>query len=84
MSFCVAAPSSGEVYMWEFILFVESHRHAQIVLPKERMSTPGTAAISAMLSMQEAVSTCKATMPLLLKLPAYPSSPARFMLRCGK
>src|SRR5580765_5145508 len=47
--------------------------------PRKRMSTPGTAAISAMLSMQDAVSTCNATMPLLLKLPAYPSRPARFI-----
>jgi hypothetical protein len=32
------------------------------------MSTPGTAAISAMFLMQDAVSTCKATIPFLLKL----------------
>ena len=34
--------------------------------PRKRMSTPGTAAISAMFSMQEAVSTCRATMPFVV------------------
>jgi hypothetical protein len=34
------------------------------------MSTPGNAAISAMLSMQAAVSTCSATMTLSFALPA--------------
>ena len=33
--------------------------------PRKRMSTPGTAAISAIFSMQDAVSTCRATMPSL-------------------
>ena len=37
--------------------------------PRKRMSTPFTAAISSMFSMQEAVSTWSATMMFLLALP---------------
>ena len=52
--------------------------------PRNNRSTPFTAAISSMFLMQSAVSTCSATMVFSLALPAYPSRPARFMLRCGK
>ena len=45
------------VHVRELVLVVEAHRHAEIVLSEEKDVDAGTAAISAMFSMHEAVST---------------------------
>ena len=71
LSASVASFSSGEVYMCGNSYFsyspIDMHRS---FCPRNRMSTPGTAAMSSMFLMQSAVSTCRAQMMLSLAGPA--------------